>query len=112
MLNRVDLPAPLGPIRPVIDFGKTASVQRSTACIPPNAFWTSCTRKIESACIWGRSPQRALPLPEDTLRTEENQQDQQDADDHDSNVEDRIPQLGGCQVLELHGAPLQSVDEE
>ena len=40
MLNRVDLPAPFGPIRPVIDPAATVSEQSSTAVRPPNRFVT------------------------------------------------------------------------
>jgi hypothetical protein len=35
MLNRVDLPAPFGPISPVIEPRATASEQPSTAWMPP-----------------------------------------------------------------------------
>ena len=43
MLNKVDFPAPLGPIRPVMDFGATSKEHRSTARIPPKAFSTAFT---------------------------------------------------------------------
>src|SRR3569623_1450059 len=48
-MNRVDLPAPLGPIRPVTDPRFTCSEQLRTAASPPKlllTFWTSITASV------------------------------------------------------------------
>src|SRR5579864_1652311 len=41
-LKKVDLPAPLGPIRPTISPASTESDASASATKPPNAFETSC----------------------------------------------------------------------
>jgi hypothetical protein len=45
-LNKVDLPEPLGPIIPVIDFSLISKEQSFKAFSPPNVFTTdsTCTR--------------------------------------------------------------------
>lgn len=43
ILNRVVLPAPLGPMRPVTDPASTSRLQLFTALIPPNNFETLLT---------------------------------------------------------------------
>ena len=44
--SAVDLPAPLGPIKPVIAPVSTSNEAPSTACTPPNALCMSSTDRI------------------------------------------------------------------
>ena len=48
MLNRVDLPAPLGPIRPVTEPRATLSEQLETAVSPPKLLLTFPTSMTAS----------------------------------------------------------------
>ena len=50
-LNSVVLPAPLGPMRPVMEPARTASEQWSTARRPPKSLTTPRTSKIAPASL-------------------------------------------------------------
>jgi hypothetical protein len=56
MLNSVDLPAPFGPISPVIDPRRTRSEQSRTARMPPKDFTTDRTTMASSASARSLAP--------------------------------------------------------
>src|SRR6058998_1224071 len=103
MLNRVDFPAPFGPMRPVTDFGATVREQRSTATIPPNVLTTLSAPNIVFGSMLPPLPENAFPLPENSLRSVDDEDDQQHADEHEPNVWDRVRQKLRSKVLELDG---------
>src|SRR3972149_2398673 len=104
-LNSVDLPAPFGPIRPVIVLGLTASVQPSTARMPPKLFATSRTSRMFSAMGSPRLPRDVPLLRDDSLRQEQDEQNQEDPDHNQ--VDEVDPQREGVRDvrLQLLGGP-------
>src|SRR3979411_1346017 len=83
-LTRVRLPAPFGPIRPWIDPFSTSSDTSSTARTPPKGRWTFSSRK--STDLSARPPAGSdggeAATTEDSLRAEDDDQDQDQAADH------------------------------
>src|SRR5437879_8606381 len=87
-LNRVVLPAPLGPMRAVISPRWTSRWSTSTAARPPTVRLTWSTRSTESGLAapgWASTPARAgltlieellLPAPQDALGAERHQQNE------------------------------------
>src|SRR5437879_12992148 len=88
-LNRVVLPAPLGPMRAVISPRWTSRWSTSTAARPPTVRLTWSTRSTESGLAapgWASTPARAglrlieqllLPAPRDALGAERHQRSEE-----------------------------------
>src|SRR5689334_22390740 len=55
VLIRVDLPAPLSPIRQTISFLPIARLMFLSACTAPKNFWTSTRRTM-----WSKAPEDAV----------------------------------------------------
>src|SRR5574337_831271 len=58
VLNSVVLPAPFGPIRPVMVCADSVNDTPSTACKPPNSLTKSRTSSIVASCLHGRATSR------------------------------------------------------
>src|SRR5438094_2851660 len=82
-LTSVVLPAPLGPIRPWIDPCSTSSDTPSTAWTPPKCRRTSSRRRSTCPGAWPpRGPHdRQTAAADDSLWTEDDHGDQEDAGD-------------------------------
>src|SRR5579872_1191955 len=80
-LTSVVLPAPFGPIRPWIDPCSTSSDTPSTAWTPPKWRWTLSRRSSTGARSRppGRPHDRQAAAPDDSLRTENDDHDQEQA---------------------------------
>src|SRR4051794_17394922 len=79
ILNRVDLPEPFGPTRPVISPAWQPSVHPLSAATPPNHLVTpSISRSMSTA-----RPRRRAPadLADDAIGHEEHQRDDRQAED-------------------------------
>ena len=76
-LKKVVLPAPLGPIRAVIEPWLTSIVAPSTAWMPPKLFSIPSASKIGVSV----TEDHLLALAEDALRPEGHQSDQEEADE-------------------------------
>src|SRR5919198_702099 len=94
-LNKVVLPAPLGPIRAVIVPALTPRLAPSTARIPPNRFTTSRTSSsgrpfpfppvgAATTGLVSLSKDHLLPFAEQPLRTKRHQEDEHDSHEHET----------------------------
>src|SRR5215208_8107239 len=81
----VDLPAPFGPIKAVIDPRSTARLAPSIARTPPYRFSTRSTSRMASL-----TEQHLLLLAEDPLRPKGHQQDEDGADDDEADRRDLV----------------------
>src|SRR5918996_4883777 len=82
-LKSVVLPAPLGPIRAVIEPAPTPKVAPSTARMPPKRLTTPSTSSSAPLCD-SVAKHHLLALAEQPLRPERHQQDQHRSDDREA----------------------------
>src|SRR5215207_9157011 len=84
-LKSVDLPAPFGPISAVSEPSATSNVASSTAAIPPKRFETRRTlsRGVRAVGTSATTERKLFLRAEQALGTEDDQQHQDEADDHE-----------------------------
>src|SRR5581483_3278737 len=100
-LKNVVLPAPLGPIRAVIEPSSTSQVAPSTARMPANRLTTPSARKMHPLAPPSFTEHHLLALAEDALGPEGHDQDERHAEDGEAKRGDADVGEGRVRQIEV-----------